>query len=311
VKTYQSIIRGVTISFSLGLALCATSRAQENALPADIHPSVDVATPAPSLFDLSAPGAAQTTTTTKVAATPPPTVSDDIADGKWHMRDTVYLWVPSIHGITGIGGYNTGMHITGWDLVKNLTFAIQDQFEPQYKRISIPMDFIWIRLNDSVPLPVYATPAGATTGSYTANVKATIAVFTPKLAVLVVNQPAFKLYGTGGLRYWHLGLTESLTPPLTSGPSPYQAANWVDFALGARGTLALSRKASFTVAGDAGKGGANVDYQVVGLLGYQLKKAVLQAGWRYLDMHYNAGARQVIFYPEMSGVILGVTFRIR
>jgi hypothetical protein len=41
----------------------------------------------------------------------------------------------------------------------------------------------------------------------------------------------------------------------------------------------LSPKLVLTIAGDAG-GGANSDYQVAGLIGWKLKKFILQGGWR-------------------------------
>jgi hypothetical protein len=313
VNTNQTIIRVLSISLTLGLGLCATGRAQEMATPADVHPSLNAATSAPSLFDLSAATSQTVTQTTVSATTPPkPTLSDDIADGKWHFSNTGYTWLPSVHGTSGIGGYNAGLNITAWDLVKNTTFSIQDLFEPQYKRISFPIDFIWLRLNASKAVPFDP--------NYTFNVKATQSILTPKVAFLLVNQPTLKIYGTAGLHYWHLGLTETLTPPLSTGAGLYQSANWADFALGARGNLALSRRLSFTVAGDAGKGGANVDYQVAGLLGYQInkifkwevkKRMVAEAGWRYMNVQYNAGAHQVIFYPQMSGFIIGITTRYK
>jgi hypothetical protein len=313
VKAYSAIMRSVSIGFALSLTLCATVRAQEKTIPADVHASLDAAAPAPSPFAAAVPEDAQTTTTTMVTAnTPPkPTMNDDIADGKWHIFNTGYTWLPSVHGTAGIAGYNTGLHITAFDLVKNATFAIQDLFEPQYKHVSIPMDFIWMRLNDSAPISFAP--------NYTFNAKATLAIFTPKLAVLVVNERTLKIYGTAGLRYWHLGLTETLTPPLTTGAGLYQAANWVDFEGGVRSVMTLSRKASFTMAGDGGKGGANLDYQVAGMFDYQIdkvfkwemkKRVVAQFGWRYMVVHYQGG-RQFVFDPEMSGPVIAFTTRYK
>ena len=89
-----------------------------------------------------------------------------------------------------------------------------------------------------------------------------------------------------GIRYWHLGKNFNLQPSgLLSNSS--QSANWVDVLAGARFTMALSPKATIMVLGDAGGGGANLDYQVAGLLGYKVKpNIIMQAGWRYLDVNY-------------------------
>jgi hypothetical protein len=77
--------------------------------------------------------------------------------------------------------------------------------------------------------------------------------------------------------------------------------------------FALSPKAGITIAGDAGGGGAEVDYQVVGALGYRVsRKVVLLAGYRYLDTNYRTNAPRLIVYDaHMSGALIGVTFNLK
>jgi len=101
-----------------------------------------------------------------------------------------------------------------------------------------------------------------------------------------VDHEKLKADAIVGIRYWHLGKNFSLQPSgLLSNSS--QSANWVDVLAGARFTMALSPKATIMVLGDAGGGGANLDYQVAGLLGYKVKpNIIMQAGWRYLDVNY-------------------------
>jgi hypothetical protein len=66
-----------------------------------------------------------------------------------------------------------------------------------------------------------------------------------------------------------------------------------------------------TIAGDAGGGGANSDYQVAGLLGYNItKKLVLQAGWRYLDVNYR-GSQSFVYDMATSGALLGLTINLK
>ena len=77
---------------------------------------------------------------------------------------------------------------------------------------------------------------------------------------------------------------------------------------GARITLTASPKAQIIIAGDAGGGGANSDYMVVGVLTYKIKPAWnLLAGWRYLDVDYR-GSKQFIFDLAQTGPALGVTY---
>ena len=62
---------------------------------------------------------------------------------------------------------------------------------------------------------------------------------------------------------------------------------------------------------DAGGGGAKVDYQVAGLLGYKIKPTVmLGAGRRYLDVNYRPSSN-FVYDVAQSGLLLGVTFNLR
>ena len=107
---------------------------------------------------------------------------------------------------------------------------------------------------------------------------------TPKVGYLVVDKERMKVVGTVGIRYWRLGEDLSLQP-LNLNNS--QSANWVDVVAGARFQMPLSPKAGITILGDAGGGGANVDYQVVGSLGYKFKPNIIgELGWRYMDVNY-------------------------
>ena len=51
--------------------------------------------------------------------------------------------------------------------------------------------------------------------------------------------------------------------------------------------MPFGEKAAVTVAGDAGAGGANLDYQAMGLLNFNVTpKFGLAVGWRYLYEDY-------------------------
>jgi hypothetical protein len=161
---------------------------------------------------------------------------------------------------------------------------------------------MWMKLSDDKALPVNQT------GVTSIKAKLTQTVLTPKAGYLLVDQEKLKADATLGIRYWHLGENFSLQP---SGINNSQSANWVDVVAGARFTMPLSPKAMITVLGDAGAGGANVDYQVAGLLGYKVKPTViLQLGWRYLDVNYRPSST-FIYDGVTSGILLGVTFNIK
>jgi hypothetical protein len=104
----------------------------------------------------------------------------------------------------------------------------------------------------------------------------------------------------------------NLTPAVVIGRSLYQSADWVDFVASSRFTVPLSQKALIDILDDAGKGGASLDYQVAGLLGYQIKpKNNLLAGWRYLTVHYRGNNQQFVIDTSPTGFIIGTTYRWR
>jgi hypothetical protein len=106
--------------------------------------------------------------------------------------------------------------------------------------------------------------------------KVTQVLVAQKIGYRVIDSDKFKLDGLVGFRYWHMANTLTLQPQIASGF--YASANWVDAVGGARFEAMLSPKAVLTVLGDAGGGGANLDYQVAGFLGWKFKKCVLQGG---------------------------------
>lgn len=119
----------------------------------------------------------------------------------------------------------------------------------------------------------------------------------------MVSKEKFKLDVLIGIRYWHFGTTLKLQPTQIANGF-YRSSNWVVGVEGARFQAMLTPKLGLTIAGDAGGGGARLDYQVVGLLGYRVKRATLQVGWRYLVIHKNPSSRSFAELA-MSGIVVG------
>jgi hypothetical protein len=59
-------------------------------------------------------------------------------------------------------------------------------------------------------------------------------------------------------------------------------------------------------------GAANLDYQVAGLLGWNLKKLSLQGGWRYMSVNYRpCGGVRFVYDMATSGLIFGATIPLK
>ena len=244
----------------------------------------------------------QATTQTQPAVSPEPQKAAD-ADNGMHFAVSPYLWLAGIHGTTGAAGYNASVHASFSDIFKKLNMGLMVAAEPRYKKFSAPVDFMWMKLSDNQALP-------EETGVTSINTKLNQDMLTPKVAYRVVNGKMIKVDGNVGIRYFHIGTTLAFTPS-TFHASVYQAANWVDMIAGAKIQAALSPKMLVTVLGDAGAGGANVDYQVAGLLGYHLKpNMILQAGWRYLDVNYRPKST-FVYDVATSGLLVGLTINLK
>ena len=91
-----------------------------------------------------------------------------------------------------------------------------------------------------------------------------------------------------------------------SGIGNSRSANWVDGLGGARFIVPFSEKASIMISGDAGAGGANLDYQVLGLLNFKFTEHLgIGLGWRYLYVDYRPSNHQFVFNTATSGALAG------
>jgi hypothetical protein len=279
----------LTFAGSLALMLC---------LPAIAQQSTDLITQDQTG---SAPPPQKAATAQTSSGTSFASSNDELTDKKWHLYGTGYLWIPGIHGTVGVRGFDTSVHVTAGDIFSNFRGGLLGAFVPTYNRFSVPVDYMWMRLRDDKAIPF--NPA------YSVQAILNFSIVTPKVAYLIVNNPKVKVYGTAGPRIWHLGTTFDLVPTI-NGMNLYKGSTWTDFVAGGRFSLPLGSKASVDVLGDAGEGGATLDYQVAGFLNYQLKpKWTLQGGWRYLTVHY--GNNGNILNTSIQGIVLGATYKFK
>jgi hypothetical protein len=235
-------------------------------------------------------------------ATPAKADTSDPADQGWHVDAAPYLWFAGIDGTVGAAGRQASVHVSAGDVLSNLNIGIMGAVEARYNRIVIPIDFMWVKLSDDK-----ATPLGLVATSV--NVKINEDIFTPKIGYRVVSTRRFKADALIGVRYWHLGTTLKLQPSVL-GNSFYSSADWVDAVEGAKFQAMLTPKTILTVAGDAGGGGSRLDYQVVGLIGYKLKRVTLQGGWRYLVIHKQPTNGSFADLAQ-TGVIVGAVIPLK
>jgi hypothetical protein len=224
-------------------------------------------------------------------------------DDGWHVAITPYIWFAGVHGTTGVHGHEASVHASASDVLSYVNIGLMGAVEARYKRIIVPIDFMWIKLADEKGLPFEQGPTSI-------KVKMNQTIFTPKVGYRIIKEERVSVDGVVGIRYWHVGNTLTLEPTQPLGGF-YAAANWVDVVAGAKMQFLLTPKVVVTVLGDAGGGQANSDYQVAGVLGYRLnKKWILQAGYRYLSVNYRP-ASTFVYNLNQSGVVLGATINLK
>jgi hypothetical protein len=215
------------------------------------------------------------------AATPAsPQVGEPTSD--WHFAVSPYLWFPGVHGTIGAFGRDVSVHATPGDLLSNFRFGLMGAFEARYKRIVLPLDLMWIRLEDdkALPFPNLMATKAKLTGSEL--------LLTPKIGYRLLDEKRIKIDALTGFRYWHFSENLKFVPSnLNLNFSGSQ--NLVDPLVGGRVQLGLTPKIEADILGDVGGWGtgSQLEYQVAGVLGYKIKpKWTLQAGYRYLSIDY-------------------------
>ena len=235
-----------------------------------------------------------------ITSAPAPQTDGTEDSSGWHFTVSPYLWFPGVHGEIGDAGRETGIHASAGDLLSHFRFGLMGVVEPRYKRIVMPLDIMWVRLGDDRALTNLASVA---------NLKGSEFILTQKIGYRVIDAKMVKIDALAGFRYWHYGQSVSFT---TNTLNFSASQNWVDPLVGGRITGNLSPKVSVTIAGDVGGWGAGsqLDYQIVGLLGYRIKPALaLQAGYRYLSVDYTNGGSFVDLVT--SGVVFGVSIALK
>jgi hypothetical protein len=225
-------------------------------------------------------------------------------DDQWHIGILPYLWFAGMHGTTGVLGFNTSVRASPGDLLSHFNFGLMAVTDVRRNRLVLPVDMMWIRLSDNHGLPINEL------GVNSIDFRAGQFVLTPAGGYRIIDRPVLKVDALAGLRYWHLGTRLTFSPTLFNGVSASQ--NWVDALGGSRIRVIFSPKASIVINGDAGGGGAKPDYQVVGFASFQVKKNIaLQAGWRYLYVHYRNNNSLFLYDIASSGAIIGARIDIK
>ena len=266
------------ITIVLGLVLGTTAVAQGPA-PADLSAKSDP-TPAPL---------------------PDAPSSSSASDDGWHFDAAPYVWVPGVNGTVGVGGHEASVHVTGSDMLSNFNGGLAAYVLARKGRFVMPLDFTWAKVATTKGVPLNDF------GVYDVRAELDQVIFTPKVGYRIIDGEHFKVDALIGLRYWHEG------PSLTLRPQDQtfsHGANWVDGLGGGDFRIYFTPKVWILASGDAGGGGAALDYQGVGTLNFQPKPLFgFFVGWRYTDVNYVGNNPPFVYDLAQSGPMFGLNMQ--
>ena len=239
--------------------------------------------------------------TTGNTADTPQAQSSASQSSPWVFNIAPYAWFPGVNGTVGVLNHNSSVHVSGSDLLSDFNGGLSGFFQARKNRFVMPIDFIWTRVDTDRGLPLNDL------GQSSVRAQLSQVIFSPKVGYRIIDTDHLRVDALVGLRYWHEAPTLTLRP---AGTAFSNSLNWVDGIAGGKFELAFTPKFWITLSGDAGGGGAGLDYQGVGLVNVQPKPLFgFFAGWRYLDVNY-VNRPISTFDLAQSGPIIGLNFQM-
>ena len=251
-----------------------------------------------------AQGPTELSADTQASNAPPPPSAQKTAspseDDVWHFDIAPYVFVPGIHGTVGALGHDASVHVSGSDVLSNFNGGFAGFVQARKNRFVLPIDLFWARIGTTQGIPL------TDTGQSSVRFLESQIIVTPKAGYRIVDMEHFKVDALIGFRYWHEGLTVT---PRPANVSYADSANWVDGVAGGNFEIDFSPKVWITAGGDAGGGGASLDYQAVGTFHVQPKPLIgFFVGWRYLVVNYS-GQKGFVFDTAQSGPVVGLNLQ--
>ena len=297
-KLLLAVLAILTLGFLITLPASAAEPGNSSAGAASADATATSATPDADPAALPANPATSSSNPNPLPRAPEPQAGGMVPEGSgWRGAISIYGWFPGLHGTVGVAGHDAGVHVPFSDLFHVMKGIIPIAVEADKGRFVMPIDFFWYKGGDDKALPL------TDLGDASVNVHITQSIFTPKFGYRLYDGEHLKVDALAGIRYWYLSQNLTLEPV---GLGFTKSANWVDGLGGARFILPLGERAAITISGDAGGGGANLDYQALGILSFQLTQHFgAGVGWRYLSVDYRPTNHQFIYDMTFSGALAG------
>ncbi len=231
-----------------------------------------------------------------------PTVEQIETEDGWTFSVAPYFWAAGLSGdVASFGLPTIDVDASFSDILDNLDFAAMAIGEARNGRYSFFGDVIYTKIENS-----NATPRGILAST----VDVTAETFAGLLGAgyAIADGPSGRLELIGGVKIWSAETKISFNGGFLDGIARSDSATWVDGVAGLRGTYAINSNFYLTGWGYVGAGGADIDWDVAGALGYRFNDTVATVvGYRALGVDYNDDG--YVFDVVQQGPILGLVIR--
>lgn len=200
----------------------------------------------------------------------------------WTFAVSPYFWAAGMSGDSGLFGLptvHTDMKFS--EILDDLDFGAMAIGEARYDRYSLFTDLMYSKISSGsgTPRGIIADHVEVTSETFTGLIGAGYSVLQDERGNLDI---------VAGARVWHASTELSFSGGILDGVNRTDSATWVDGMAGVRAKYAFTDKVYFTGWGLAGGGGADVDWDVAGGIGYNFnEKLSAVAGYRALGVDYS------------------------
>ncbi len=197
----------------------------------------------------------------------------------------------------GSGGTETDVDVSFGDVFDRVDLGLAGVFEARYRR--------WVGLFDLVYSSVTADQENAT---QTIRALMDQVTLQPELGYTLVERPWGGVDGLIGARFWNFDLDIKVIEGSTETDVASGDQQWLDGTVGARVRYSSGRHWHLLLRGDAGAGGSDLTWQVLGGAGLDVGSCcVALATYRHLDVDYQSD--DFISDVYLTGPALGLEIK--
>ncbi|MCX2721739.1 hypothetical protein [Roseibium salinum] len=217
----------------------------------------------------------------------------------WTFAVAPYFWGAGLSGdVASFGLPAAEIDADFGDILNNLDFAAMAMGEARYDRFSVFGDLMYTKISvgSATPRGILATGVDVTTQTFAGLAGAGYAI---------INTPSGRLDLSGGVRVWSVDTDLSFSGGALDGVSRSDGATWADALIGLRGEYMITPRIFLTGWGFVGAGGADLDWDVAGAVGYAFNDTFSAvAGYRALGVDYSNDGFE--FDVVQQGPMLGL-----